>query len=197
MNFTDVLSQAVRTLLKNGQHPSTILVAFEGLPAPVRRTFALPATVEQREQIMFLQGRRLAESYGDRVVQRIWFISEGWMNSFALGGGQQWVNPTRDPGRLEVLYVIELDATSHELLQRGEVQEMRRNRRKKLMGLVPVPEFSGKPGPVTSLGVGVLRFLEGFSERASSHPDKYGPLRAKIRLERIKIALLLGNTSPL
>jgi hypothetical protein len=197
LNFTDVLSQAVRTLLRDGQHPPTVLVDFEGLPAPVRRTFALPAPGAQREQTMLLQGRRLAESYGDRVVQRIWFISECWMNSFALGSRPPLVNPTRDPGRREVLFVIELDATSPELLQRGEIQEMRRNRRKKLTGLVPVREFAGESGPVTAQGVLVLSFLEGFSEKASSHPGIYGPLRAKIRLERIKIAIKYGDTSPL
>jgi hypothetical protein len=74
---------------------------------------------------------------------------------------------------------------------------MHRNKQRKLTRLEPVPELSGDPGRVTPLGALVLNFLEGFSERATSHPDTYGPLRAKILLEKLKIAMLLGNASPL
>lgn len=194
MHIADVFSQAVRTTLSEGRHLPTVLVAFDGLPAPVRHTFfSFPDTPERREQTLFLQGKQLAESYGDRVVQRVWFIDEGWMNIFVPHSGQQVVRPSQDPRRREVLFVVELDATSGELLQRVEVQEMRRNQSKKLINLDPVPELSGEQGQISPLGVPVLRFLEGFSEKASSHPEVYGPLRARIRLEKVKMAIMLGH----
>jgi hypothetical protein len=90
------------------------------------------------------------------------------------------------------LFVVEVDATSHDLLQRVVVYEMHRNKKKKLTRVTPAPDFSMEQERITPLSVSVLRFLEGFAEASSGAADLYGPLRRKIRLERLKIGLLLG-----
>ena len=155
MIFSEVVEGAGRTLLRSGEHRPTILVAFEGLPTPVRRTLrSFPATAEQRQHVLFLEGQQLGNQYSTWKVQRVWFISEGWMS---LADPHRWqaISPSRDPKRREVLLVLELDATSDDLKQRLEIREMRRNTKKKLKALSAVPELSSESAqaPVTPHGV--------------------------------------------
>lgn len=192
MIFTEVVEGAQRTLLRTGEHRPTILVAFEGLSTPVRRTLrSFPATAEQRQHVLFLEGQLVGNQYSTWKVQRVWFISEGWMSTTDPSCLHP-IAPSRDPKRREVLLVLELDATSDGFKQRIDLREMRRNKKKKLKALIAVPELACTPEqqPVTPHGVLALAFLTGFAEVASPG-DAYRQLQAKIFQERLRMELPL------
>lgn len=192
MDFTQVVEDAQRTLLRAGEHRPTILVTFEGLSAPIRRTLrSFPATAGQRQHVLFLEGKLVGNQYSAWKVQRVWFISEGWMSTtdpYCLDP----IAPSQDPKRREVLLVLELDASSGSLKQRIDIREMRRNKKKKLKALIAVPELSSASGQeaVTPHAVLALSFLAGFSEVASPG-EAYRQLQAKIFQERLRMELPL------
>jgi hypothetical protein len=100
MIFTEVVEGAQRTLLRTGEHRPTILVAFEGLSTPVRRTLrSFPATAEQRQHVLFLEGQLVGNQYSTWKVQHVWFISEGWMSTTDLSCLHP-VAPSRDPNEV-------------------------------------------------------------------------------------------------
>jgi hypothetical protein len=164
-----------------------IVLTFEGLPNPIQRTFAsLPAAPDQRERMLFLKGRQCAEQYGSQRVQRVWFVCEAWM-SVIRDKTASFIAPSLDPKHLEVVLLVELDATSATLSQQCEARAIRRSRSGAIKALLPIPELSSAQGSLSMAGVLLLSFLEGFAQAAS---QDYGPLQTLIQQHRRRLEAL-------
>jgi hypothetical protein len=192
MELATIVKQAERTLLHEGRHLPIVLVAFEGLPALVPCPLSpFPATPEQRQYVMFLKGKQLADQYSTQRVQRLWFISEAWMRDIRLHPQNDGM-PARPPKRQEVLLILELDASTPELAQQIALRAMRRTRTGKLKGMHPIDEIASANATVTLMSVAVLAFLAGFAE-ACTDPHAYGPVYTKMVWQKLQMERLPRN----
>jgi|SRR5579859_86869 len=189
MDRSTLVKEASQELLHNGKYPPTVLIQFAEHAIPIRRTLRpFPATAEQRQQVLYQEGKFLGQSYPTWTIQQVWFVCEAWVSTNLRMAASQ------DPKRREVLLVIGLDGTSPEdpaLRQQGEVLEMRRNKHKKITSLSPLPELVTASEPVTPAGVLPLAFLAGFVDAtAPTHPfSQY--LREQIAREQLRMRILI------
>ncbi len=110
------------TLEKGGHTPTVIVVTDKGVVTmPV---IDLPATPASRLEWMFAAGHALAQDGSFASIRRVFFVSEAWM-SIARDGKRPPIQPSKDPERIEVLTIAQLDVVSQtsELL----IYEMVRN----------------------------------------------------------------------
>lgn len=179
MDLITIVKQAEYRLLHEGRHHPTIKVAFEDLPIVAHVPLSsLPATPEQRQHRLFLQGRQFADQYGTRKITKIWFISEARVST-ADPRAPYAIAPSLDPKRREALLILELDASSTELAQHIELRAIQRTRSGVVKAVQPMPSFSSQEASDTLIGALVLAFLAGFAE-ASTHPHAYGPVHRKM-----------------
>lgn len=194
MDMITIVKEASQELLRSGTHPPTVLVQFAEQAIPIRRTLRVfPGTSEQRQQVLFQEGKLLGQSYPTWTIQQVWLVSEAWA-SINLE-----MMPSQDPKRREVLLVIGLDGISRDepaLRQQGEVVEMHRNKHKKVSSLSPLPELATAPESITPAGVLPLAFLAGFVDAtAPIHPfSQY--LREQIARERLRLRVLIEEHTP-
>ena len=99
----EVVRLAKETALEHGGHVPT-LIAQGSTGSAVGPLYDLPPTHEERCQWMFSAGVTLARSRQVGVLQRVFFVCEGWM-SYAAEDGTIQALPSQDPNRIEVLFV--------------------------------------------------------------------------------------------
>ena len=184
MDLATLLTQAEAQLLQYGTHPPTLIVALEGLPNPIRQTLTpFPGTSQQREDVLYLKGRQFAHQHGHRRIQRAWFICEAWMSVMQPNAPTR-IAPSLDPRRREVVFVIELDATSTVLSQQCGVREIKRAHSGKIRELLPITDLSTDEKSQDLSGVLLLCFLDGFAQASS---QEYGQLRNIILQHRYRL----------
>lgn len=126
---------ARRLTLETGYHMPTLFIRS------TKQKIAMdisdfPPDYEQKIKKMFDAGAKLAEATEKegrkiRELQNLIFVSEAWFSK--VEKGKEYIQPSRDPNRLEVLIVSGLDARSGKQLVM--TYEFVRNERGKLLDL--------------------------------------------------------------
>lgn len=100
----DIAKTACEVMLTNAVH-SAQLVLVGGGKSGVIGFEEFPENHDLKRKAMFGAGRQYYKSVGPGQVDRLYFITEGWMSKVSEGeeipGGQ----PSKDPNRVEVLAV--------------------------------------------------------------------------------------------
>jgi hypothetical protein len=189
MDIDTLLAQAAETLFRHGSHRPTLCIDLEGMATPLVSSFRFfPASAEQKQELLYQRGRRLAGRYGQRKVQRVWFVTEAWVNKRAPGTA--FVAPSLDPRREEVLLVLEVHATSPDWRQTLAGRKMIRNEAGRLIDLHPLADHLPKDEENAVTSELLLAFLAGFIGRAAAYQgsDQLARLFAHILVQRLLLA---------
>jgi hypothetical protein len=185
MDMQTIVDQAVKSLKQRGNHPPLVIVEFERLPKPVLIPIVrIPPQPSQLRHTLFLMGKQAADQYRQWKILRVWYISEAWM-SVEPHGISPASRPSQDPKRREVLVINELDATTEALAQKIEIQEMYRNKSRKITNVLPLSQLSEEGGMERASSAVLLNFLAGFMEVVED--SSYGPITARILEEKRKM----------
>jgi hypothetical protein len=197
MELASIMEQAAETLLRQGSHSPTLIVEFEEKPTPIRSSLRFfPPPMEQKEEILYQRGKRLARHYGHLKVRRIFLVTEAWMNK--PEPGRPLVAPALDPQREEALLVLELNASSPQFEQTFEGRKMIRNQEGKLIDLRPLTDLFPEGDEVEVTGVLLPAFLAGFMVRSPVYrdSDQLSRLLRHILLQKLRMeGLFMDNAS--
>jgi hypothetical protein len=94
------------TLLKDGNHIPTLIVVGT-LGKGIGQLQGDFETSDDRRRAMSVLGKAFREEKQIGKLEKVFFISEGWMSAAAKSG--EIIRPSEDPNRIEVLVVSELD----------------------------------------------------------------------------------------
>ena len=175
MNLNTITNEAERHLLRQGNHPPTVILLLDDVQTPIRRELlSFPGTPEKRQYTLFALGKQLGESYQTKNLRKVWFISEAWLQS---------LSESPLPKRREGLFVVEIDITTLEQIL--DVREIVRGKHtRKIKTLRPFQDdHSTVRGPVTAHGALILSFVAGFADAASSH-HSYKNLFTRLQAEK-------------
>lgn len=133
-NIDDVIRLAKEITLRDGSHIPTLIV--EGSDNSVFAPFeTLPETQEERSHMMFAAGVAIGQSGQIGKLERLYFISEGWM-SVVEKENPTILPPSQDPNRIETLIIMVANTS---LVTRNEliIFEMVRDKEENLIDLRP------------------------------------------------------------
>jgi len=103
IGFEEIVSNAKDVILKDGKHVP-ILIVDGGQGLLIRQLNELPATHQERAELLRFVGMTTAMSGKLKSLNQVFMVSEGWM-SLARKDGQPMIPPSQDPDRKEVLIV--------------------------------------------------------------------------------------------
>jgi hypothetical protein len=123
----EVTRLARKVALEHGGHVP-LLIAEGGNGAVVGQLEDLPNTHQGRVRYLHAAGARLAQSREVGVLERVFFVCEGWMSTVREDGTME-MPPSQDPDRTEVLFISSLivegqltDMIFFEMIRGGEGQ---------------------------------------------------------------------------
>jgi len=144
IDFEEIVSNAKDVILKDGKH-APILIIDGDRELLISQLYELPATHQQRVELMRFVGMTTAMSGKLRSLEQVFMVSEGWM-SVARKDSQSIIPPSQDPDRKEVLIVSGLQLEGNRKhLRLFEILRYGDNNCVDLHELVPSSE---KDGPV-------------------------------------------------
>jgi hypothetical protein len=172
MNMSEIIRVAKEILLKQGAHHPTVFVELNGNPPEMGQIVLTrwPDLPEQREHLLYTQGRQLGHRYPKRNLLHIALLMEAWYRDLAPGTHR--ILPPSVSLRREVLLVLHLDVSSGS--QTAQVIEMIRDNEGTLRDLLlggAVPE---------ARGMGLQMLLRGFTD-VQQHANKAKKLMQKRR----------------
>jgi hypothetical protein len=190
MDISSFITQAQSRLLREGQQPPTVVVAFTDASHVVTLTFPfLPGTSDRRASWLFMRGRLFATQYGRQHIRTIWFVHESWLTTSSS------LRPSHDRQRREVLMALELDASpTTKFAQLLEVSEILRTHSGKVKAVERRPEYCSEEVAGEVVGEGALAFLAGFAE-CCSHPDAYRGVQTRLLWHRHQMDRWFGPHS--
>jgi len=125
IGFEEIVSNAKEVLLKDGKHVP-ILIVDGGQGLLISQLNELPATHQERTELMRFIGLTTAMSGKLRSLKQVFMVSEGWM-SVVRKDDQRLMPPSQDPDRKEVLIISGLQLEGNrkhlrlfEILRYGE-----------------------------------------------------------------------------
>lgn len=136
--FDKLVALAREAALKHGGH-IPILIIEGSLVHGVMQLEHLPDTHEERVRQMFNVGASVAHGGQVGNLERITFISEGWMSIVSEDGTIE-VPPSQDPDRIEILSIMRIEL-SGEIKNIGAIYEMIRDPGGLLLDLKKIERF--------------------------------------------------------
>jgi hypothetical protein len=107
----EIVQLAKKLVLETGYHEPIIFVkGSEGRVALEFKSFG--ETSEQRRLMMLNAGSRMAYEHHVGELEKLIFVDEAWMSKANEKG--EFMQPSRDPKRIETLIVNSLDVATHE-----------------------------------------------------------------------------------
>jgi len=122
------------TILLDGTHESGVMV----LPD-------FPSESEERIQLMYQTGKRAVREHSVGILRQVFLVSEAWMGRqipIADFGKKQYVRPSLDPNRVEVLTITCFNPSTKESTIR--LLEVIRNSKDEIVELKKVEIGDGK-----------------------------------------------------
>ena len=157
INIDFIALMAKEHMLEHGTHlPTVIAVGSNG--KGIGQLEGALETHDERVQAMRVLGKVFKREGSIGQLQKIFFVSEGWM-SVAKKPGADLMRPSLDPNRIEVLVVSELDLQTKKTNML--LFEMRRDERKKLIEIKPYDADEAKSGETKSFLLEA--FIRGYS----------------------------------
>ncbi len=156
---------ARENLLKYGNHvPTVIAVGTAG--QGIGQLEGELETSEDRARAMKVLGRVFRREGYVGELRKVFFVSEGWMSVAAKTGGNI-IRPSKDPNRMEVLVVSELDLPNKKTNML--LYEMVRNEKGELRDIKPYQVEDGKGGLETRSYLLEAFFRGYYSENAKGN----------------------------
>jgi len=151
MNFEEFIPLAAEILLRNKAVTPAVIIETGGQLA-VGQISDMPATHEERVELMRILGEQTAKSGTVEQMEQVFMVAEGWMSE------NEGVRPSDDPKRKEVLIVSAIQIKEHMKLLK--VLEIIRDSDRNITGL---KEFSPEQKGEGIIEIPLLEaFVEGF-----------------------------------
>ncbi len=167
INIEFIALMAKEHLLEHGNHfPTVIAVGTNG--KGIGQLEGELDSHEERIRAMRVLGKVFRKEGSIGQLQKIFFVSEGWMSVAGRAGGTV-TRPSLDPSRIEVLVVSELD------LQNKKTNmllfEMVRDEKRELVEIRPYLENHAKGGETKSylLEAFIRGYYESIAETNGKH----------------------------
>lgn len=131
--FLDTISEQAREImLWDGAHRPTLFLkgSQETMSHPIME---LPATAESRRKMLFILGTLITKVEQLGSLEEVILVTEAWMSK-ALDEHAPHMPPSKDPNRIEVLVINQIDLTTNqsqlrlfEMIRddRGELTELK------------------------------------------------------------------------
>ena len=157
MDITEIVRQAKRTMLRQGEHHPQIMIE-DTRGVYIALLDFLPATTLEKQKLLFKIGNSLAmdnDIEASSVKQLVW-ICEAWFSSVPVQEAAHAPSPSKDPHRREGLIVLTLTIKDRQLSQ--EMQMVEVIRQGGILDLLPrnEPMKEVRSGLLTSCLAGIV-----------------------------------------